>query len=205
LNKEKNQSSFLDDFEKSDLRNKDLIDEEYQNIINSLLNLDEPRLVYENILKSKQLDDLPQRYRHFFGLVRKKILDFLKIGDFGDGNVDKLRWLMRFLYLLKPLALMVNPVAAVDKIVNFVFGSKIGRSFISIGLEISKTEKETSAKKKMLNKQQIKYLTDFIAYKLKEGVTVLDIRNEYTDFKEYNILFINQEKEIYNKRGKKPK
>jgi hypothetical protein len=78
--KEKNETSFEEDFENSSIRDTSLFDTDYQNIINAFLNIDEPFIVYQNIIKSKTLKDLPERYQNLFVLIRKKIMDFLKIG-----------------------------------------------------------------------------------------------------------------------------
>lgn len=132
---------------------KDDWSQEDKNLLNEVFKVDPLGKVYETIIATEKLKDLPERYQNVMKILTQKIMKWMRMEDDNPENLEKIKWINTLFTIIKPFMGVVNPLALLDKVVHIVLFSRIGRSGISLMLELSKTEKEIASHKDALKKQ----------------------------------------------------
>jgi len=163
---------------------KDGWSQEDKNLLNEVFKVDPLGKVYETVIETEKLKDLPVRYQDVVKIITQKIMKWMRMNDDTAENIDKIRWINTLFTLIKPFMGVVNPLTLLDKIVHIVLFSKIGRSGISLMLEISKTEAEIKQHKDALKKHQ-KVLFNLDKWLLEKPLDeVLDIAKKWEKVEE---------------------
>jgi hypothetical protein len=114
---------------------------EDQSLIDAFMNVDKPFDVYQTIKSTETMKDLPQRYINVLEIFRERSLEFLRMDRFSDNLIDKLKWINRLLFVLTPFWKALNPFTFVEKIIDYVIFSKLGKSGMIMMLDVGKTER----------------------------------------------------------------
>jgi len=152
-------------------------DEEEINFIKAFMNLDTPLQVYNTLRQCKSYEELPQRYKEAFCILREKILDFIKFGEVTRDHVGKLKWGRRVLYILRPIVSTMNPLTIMNKMLQVLLFSNLGQHGITLTLEVSKTEKQIKSARQKVDAEQLKKIDEFL--KGKDFHTLERIRAKY--------------------------
>eukprot|EP01080_Neovahlkampfia_damariscottae_P008758 gene8758-706_t len=139
------------------------LEEEDVNLISDILHLDHPAEVYNRILEATKLEELPLNYQKMIQHASQRLMKWLKMTDVSDDNMEKLKWTKNFLIIVRPVVSSVNPLTMIEKMMNLMLFSKIGRSGITVMLEVSKTESEVKKRKQMIPSLQVENVEKYLS------------------------------------------
>eukprot|EP01080_Neovahlkampfia_damariscottae_P001361 gene1361-11443_t len=161
------------------------ISSEDKTIIEAILKIDYPIDFYNILKETKSIEELPYRYQNLLGLIKERAIEFLKMDSFSDDLFDKLKWLNRVLYILYPFVRTLNPFSFIEKLIDHVIFSRIGKTGIIMMLDVTKTEKMIEHQFEVLNNPKYTRLVNSLSMKEIQEMVKMN-KNENKEFQNIN-------------------
>lgn len=132
-----------------------------RNFILKFLNLDHPLEVYNKLKNNKKYEEFPSSYQEAFQLFREKLFEIIRFGSGTQQHIGKIKWVRRVLFIFRPILSTMNPIMIVNKMMNVLLASNMGKYGIALGLEVGKTENAITAKKKSMSPELVQLIQKF--------------------------------------------